>query len=152
MREPVEGLAELVVFRLEGREYAFPVEHVDEILRMVALTPVPEAPPWLSGVINLRGQVVPVVDLRMRLGLPRQVPGLSTPIMVVRAGGRVAGLIVDAVDEVLALPPGSIGPPDDLVDPARSVVAAASDGDRMVLVLDAGHLIAGSERLVQVER
>jgi purine-binding chemotaxis protein CheW len=150
--EPVEGLAELVVFRLEGREYAFPLEHVNEVLGMVALTPVPEAPPWLSGVINLRGQVVPVVDLRTRLGLPYQVPGLSTPIMVVQAGGRMAGLIVDAVDEVLALPPGSIGPSDDLVEPVRCVVAVATAGDRVVLVLEPRHLIAGSVRLVPVER
>lgn len=147
-----ENLTELVVFRLEGREYALPVACVREVLLMVALTPVPEAPPWFRGIINLRGQVLPVLDLRGRLGLSHQAPGLNTPIVVVQTGGRMAGLIVDAVDEVLALPAGSIGPPDELVEPARSVAAFAGAGDRMILVLDAGYLIADSERLVSVQR
>src|SRR5205809_5151739 len=73
---------QLVVFRIEKSEYALPVGNVGEILRMVAIAPVPEAPSWLPGVINLRGKVIPVIDLRVRLGLASKPVGINTPIVV----------------------------------------------------------------------
>lgn len=140
----------LVVFRLEDRKYGLEVQHVGEIVPMVALAPVPEAPPWLEGVLNLRGRVVPVVNLRVRFGLPRREPGLETPIMIAIAGERTAGFIVDAVDEVLSLPSSSLSPPGELVDPG-SVTAVAVAGDGLILVVNPEPLIAASEPLVPAE-
>lgn len=136
--------AALVVLRLDGREYALPVADVEEVLPMVAMVPVPGAPPWLAGVINLRGRTVPVVDLRTRLGLPPTEPGLRTPILVASAGGRPVGLIADEVVEALGLTGESIEPPDELAGAAHPFSALARAADRVIPVFDVERLTAGA--------
>jgi purine-binding chemotaxis protein CheW len=134
----------LLVFRLNGREHALPLEHVVEVFRVVAVTPLPEAPPWVCGVMDVRGRVIPVVDLRERLGMPAREPDLSTPIVVVETGGVAAGLVADEVVEVLALPGEAVEPPDPAAGTARLVTSLARSGDRLVLVLDTEALCEGS--------
>jgi len=133
----------VLTFRLEGREYAVPADDVVEVLRMVAVTPVPRAPPWVCGVLNYRGQVIRVVDARARLGLARRDPDLSTPIVVVRAGEQTAGVVVDEALDVLALP-GGLEYPDRVSGGSPAVSAVARRGQRLVLVLDPARLCAGS--------
>ncbi|MFZ1404781.1 MAG: chemotaxis protein CheW, partial [Anaerolineae bacterium] len=87
-----DAAVQLVVFEVGQRAYALRVEQVIEVLRMVAIAPLPDTPPWLAGMLNFRGQVIPVMDLRTRLGAPRPQPDLNTPIMVVTTGERMAGL------------------------------------------------------------
>ena len=89
--------AQFVSFRLDRRLYALALDQVDTVLRMVAVTPVPEAPPWAMGVINLHGQVLPVVDLRQQFGQPAIEPRLSDRLLVVRTQG---GTVAFKVDEV----------------------------------------------------
>jgi CheY-like chemotaxis protein len=93
----------LLVFWLDGVEHALPIESVVEIVRMVAVTPMPEAPLWVSGVINFRGRVISLIDVRLRLGMQMQEPDLSTPIVVVKTGEAVTGLVVDEVVDMVAL-------------------------------------------------
>jgi purine-binding chemotaxis protein CheW len=115
---------------------------------MVAITPLPEAPPWLAGMINLRGRVIAVSDLRLRLGLPAPAPGLNTPIIVVEADGRQLGLIADSVVEVLTQTAESTDLPAGLVGQSRLAQATLRAGGRLITVLDLGPLSAGSERLI----
>ena len=129
-----------VVFRLAEHEYALRLESVSEVLRMVAITPLPEAPPWLAGVINLRGRVIAVTDLRLRLGLPPREPGLNTPIIIVEEAGRQLGLIADAVVEVLTRPAEATDLPAGLTGPSRLAQATRREGDRLITVLDLGPL------------
>jgi purine-binding chemotaxis protein CheW len=131
---------------MDGREHALPVEDVVEVLRMVAATPLPEAPPWVCGVINLRGRVIPLIDLRSRLGAPRREPDLSTPIIAVQANDVAAGLVVDEVVEVLALPREAVDSPDRVTAaaPASALSGVARRGDRLILVLDPQRLLEGS--------
>jgi len=89
-----EGSRELVVFRLDAGEYALPVANVGEVLRMVAITPVPEAPEWLPGVINLRGRVIPVIDLRRKLHLPEAKVGVKAPIIVAEHDGAPVPIVI----------------------------------------------------------
>lgn len=142
------GAGRIVVFRLEGREFALPLDSVAEVQRMVAITPVPEAPAWLAGVISLRGQMVPVMDLRTRLGLPQQAAALDTRIIVTQAGGRLVGLVADRVEEVLALPDCSVEVPDDLAGGEHAISGVARPSDRLILVLDLDRLSHGSASFV----
>ncbi len=137
---------ELVVFRIDKSEYAIPVEHVAEILRMVAIAPVPEAPEWLPGVINLRGKVIPVIDLRTRLGLPNMEVGLNTPIIVAETEGQMVGLVADSVTELLSVPLDSVEPPDARVGNANAVEAVARAGERLLLIFDLERVCAGSQQ------
>jgi purine-binding chemotaxis protein CheW len=130
------GGRRLVVLRLGDREYGLATEVVVQVLRMVAVRPVPESPPWIAGVVNVRGRTTPMVDLRMRLGLPARAPDPADHIVVVRTGDRTLGLIVDAVLEVLEVGEGEVEPPADAAGPSGVVAAVARPGDRLILVLD----------------
>jgi purine-binding chemotaxis protein CheW len=137
----------LVVFRLDGIEHAVPVEDMVEVVRMVAITPVAESPPWLRGVIDLRGRVIPVIDLRRRLGMPEREPDLSTPILVVRGREGVAGLVADEVVEVLALPSLTRSPGDGRTVREPALSSAIRHGERLVLVLDTDRIREGADDL-----
>ena len=93
-----------VTCRVDRELFGLPVTQVQEILRVSALTRVPHAPFPVRGVTNLRGYVLPVVDLRLRLGLPAVDPGPQARVMVVQTRGRLIGLLVDAVEQLLATP------------------------------------------------
>jgi purine-binding chemotaxis protein CheW len=137
-REAQEDTAlrrEFVTFYLDGDPYALPIERVREIVRLRPITPVPRMPASIPGVISLRGEVVEVLDLRMRLGLPSQAPGRSSRIVVLHGDdGAVTGLLVDAVRDVLRIPE------DQLRSSAggdnEAVSALLVRGDEFVSLLD----------------
>lgn len=137
-------VTQLVVFKIEKSEYALPVGNVGEILRMVAIAPVPESPEWLPGVINLRGRVIPVIDLRTRLALPRREATLNTPIIVAEHDGQMVGLVADSVTELLTVATDSVEPPDSRVGKHNSVEAVARAGDRLILIFDLARVCAAT--------
>jgi purine-binding chemotaxis protein CheW len=135
---------DVLVFTVGGHEHALPVEDVIEVVRLVAVTPLPEAPAWVAGVINMRGRIIPVIDLRTRLGLPPREPDLSTPIIVVGGSEAAAGLVADAAVEVLALPSAVVESPQRVPTPVPAVSGVARHGDRLILLLDSKRLCEGS--------
>jgi len=137
----------LVIFRIEGREHGVPIEHVVEVVRMVAIMRMPESPAWVRGVINFHGRVIPVIDVRVRLGAPPRLPDLSTPIVVVRTGEAVVGLVVDEVLEVLAIRSETVDAPGLASGVSSAVSGVARDGDRLILVLDPYRLCDGAADL-----
>lgn len=137
----------LLVFAVAGHEHALAVGDVVEVVRMVAVTPLPEAPPSVMGVINFRGRVIPLVDVRSRIGAPPRDPDLSTPIIVVRSAEVAAGLVVDEVVEVLTVDRASLEVPAGVDGPAHAVCAVARVDDRLILVLDRERLWDGSHDL-----
>lgn len=128
-------LRELLVFGLDHSLYAIAVERLREIVRMRELTRLPRSPAWLLGVMALRGEIVEVIDLRRRLGLPAGEPNRSNRIIVLHGDGdRVTGVLVDSVREVLRVS-------EDLVMPAQgfevtAVTEICRRGDDFVSILD----------------
>ena len=98
---PGEGLLHLVTFRLGREEYGVDIGSVQEIIRAADITPVPGAPRHVRGVINLRGKIIPVVDLRLRFGLPEVEESEDRRIVVVELGEKRLGMLVDAVSQVI---------------------------------------------------
>ena len=129
-----------VVLRLESREYGLPVQHVVEVLRIVAVTPLPEAPTWIAGLLNLRGKGIVVMDLRRRLGLPTRAPDLTTQIVIVETRGEPLGLIADEVVEIITLAPSCLKSADKLSGASPMFAALAQAGERLILVLDLDRL------------
>jgi purine-binding chemotaxis protein CheW len=123
----------LLVFELAGQQYALPVTQVREVLPLAALTRIAEAPGALAGVLRLRGSLLPVVDLRRRLGLPAVAPRVSQRIVVALAASSAVGLVVDSAHGLLELSelPETAAP--DRSQLVRTVVLA--DG-RVVTILD----------------
>lgn len=129
---------ELLSFRLAEQEYSVDIMAVREIRGWSRATPLPHAPAHVRGVINLRGTVLPVVDLSTRLGMAPVEGDPRNVIIVVQVGDQTAGLLVDAVSDILALPRSELQPPPDLAaDAAHSFIEALTIVDgRMVRVLD----------------
>lgn len=134
----------LLVFQIAGREHALRVEDVVEVVRMVAASPLPEAPPWVVGVINFRGRVIPLIDVRGRIGAPAREADLSTPIVVVQNPQVAAGLVVDDVVEVLTVQSAALDSPGGADAPAHAVCGVAHVGHRLILVLDWERLCDGA--------
>ncbi len=129
---------ELLSFRLAEQEYSVDIMSVREIRGWTRATPLPHAPAYVRGVINLRGTVLPVVDLSTRLGMAPVAGDARNVIIVVQVGNQSAGLLVDAVSDILALPMSDLqAPPELAADTAHSFISALTivDGG-MIRVLD----------------
>ena len=110
-RDEGELLRELLAFRLGGIPYAIPVERVREIVRLREITPMPRVPDFVKGVVALRGEIVQVVDLRMRLGMEPQEPTRASRIIVLHGDDqKVTGVLVDAVQEVMRVSESEVSP------------------------------------------
>ncbi|HET6440027.1 MAG TPA: chemotaxis protein CheW, partial [Anaeromyxobacter sp.] len=110
------GLAQLCTFRVGGEDYAIDIMRVREIIPPLPVTPVPRAPPFVEGVVRLRGDVIPVLDVRRRLGVPVAPTTRKTKYLIVNVAGRRLGLVVDEVTEVVRLPREQIRPAPALVE------------------------------------
>jgi purine-binding chemotaxis protein CheW len=143
------GQRHLVTFRLDQQTYALPIEPIGRILEMVAITPIPQIQRPVAGVINVQGAAVPVVDMRQHFGLPEAPWQLDTHIILSQINGRVVGLIVDEVIDVLDLPADQITPPADILPeelgeaPLLQGLAHVPGGT--VLVLNLAHLFRPSQ-------
>jgi len=142
-----EKLLQLVSFTLGSEEYGVDILQVQEINRMSQITSVPQAPDYVEGVINLRGKVVPIVDLRKRLNLDSKEYDKNTRIVVVDIVGTVLGLIVDAVSEVLRIPESTIEPAPDIVTGinAEFIKGVVKLEDRLLIFLDLTKVITAEE-------
>lgn len=107
----MENEVQLVACTIDGEEYAIDIRSVQEIIRLLDITRVPHASPFVSGVINLRGMVIPVMDIRKKFGLPSKMPDETTRIVIINWNGLLVGILVDSVSEVIRLPGNAIEHP-----------------------------------------
>src|SRR5689334_21636360 len=105
---------ELTSFRTGGQEYCVDIMAVREISGWSPATPLPQSPPYMRGVINLRGAVLPIMDLAARLGLGPTQPSERSVIIVLQSGARMVGLLVDAVSDIISVDHDQIQPPPDV--------------------------------------
>jgi len=138
------GTMQLVTFVLEGEEFGIDIGLVKEINRLMKITPVPKAPAAVEGVINLRGQVVPVVDLRREFKMATRKEDRNTRIVVVEMEEMTVGFMVDAVSEVLTIPRSSVEPPPPIIGGLDSdlVNGVGKIDDRLVIILDLARVVA----------
>ena len=129
---------QLVIFQLADEFYGVDISRVQEIDRMQSITIVPQVASFIVGIINLRGRITPVVDLRRRFGLPTIEPTPLTRIVVVKAGDEWVGMVVDAVFEVLRTASDAIEPPSAFVSTAETAFlrGIAKLDNRLILLLD----------------
>jgi purine-binding chemotaxis protein CheW len=139
---------QLVVFQLGVELYGVEIACVHEIVRMQSITRVPRAPAFVEGVINLRGKVIPVIDLRHRFHLPAAAHTRASRIVVVEIGDQVVGLVVDGVSEVLRVNTTLIEPPSPVVAGIDSeyLQGIARLPERLVVLLDLDRVLAREER------
>ncbi len=138
---------QLIGFRLAAEEYAIEITKVREIIRPVPVTRLPRAPDYVLGLINLRSEVIPVVDLRRRLGLPSREPSDDARVVVADVGGKTWGMTVDAVSEVLRIAEDRIvPPPPSVAGPGREYLTGLVQlDDRLLILLDIEILLEDRE-------
>ncbi|MCH8108680.1 MAG: chemotaxis protein CheW [Chloroflexi bacterium] len=139
---------QLVVFDLDSESYGVDIGAVREIIRMQEITRVPRTPEFVEGVINLRGKVIPVVDLRKRFGLAVGEENKDNRIVVVDIGGQDIGVVVDAVTEVLRIPASAIEPPSSVITSADSeyLLGIAKLDDKMIILLELESVLSEKEK------
>jgi purine-binding chemotaxis protein CheW len=139
-----EELLQLVSFNIGEEEFGVDILKVQEINRMPEVTQVPNAPEYVDGVINLRGKVIPVIDLRRRFGIERREHDKNTRIVVVDLNGTVVGFVVDAVKEVLRIPRSVMEPPPSLTTDVNAdyITGVGKLDDRLLILLDLERVLA----------
>lgn len=141
-------ISQVVGFRLGNETYGLDIMRVQEIILMGRITGIPEVPDYVRGVINLRGKVIPIVDLRKRFGFPGSDTNDDTRIMVVNTSATTIGIVVDAVSEVLRINPGEIEPPPmGVIGLDQSYVSGlVKMDDRIMILLDIDGILSVEDR------
>ena len=141
---------QLVSFKIENEEFGVGIEEVQEIIRLPEITKVPKAPSFVEGVINLRGNVLPVIDLRKRFDLEATKKTNATRIVVVNVDNKTTGIIVDSVSEVLRLPKNAIEPPPPIVAGIEAKylrgIGKLDDGKRLIILLNLNEVLTVKEK------
>lgn len=143
-----DELLQLVSFKIGSEEFGVDILKVQEINRVAEVTRIPNTPHYVEGVINLRGKVIPIVDLRTRLGLDRKERDKNTRIIVVELNGSIVGFVVDEVSEVLRISKQVTEPPPSIVGNIDSefITAVGKLDDRMLILLDLDKLLTHTEQ------
>ena len=143
-----ERILQLVTFKLENEEFGVDILKVQEINRMLTITKIPNAPSFVEGVINLRGKIIPIVDLRKRLGFNSRAYDKSTRIIVVELDGLVLGFIVDSVSEVLRVSESTVEPPPSIMGGIESdyIEGVGKLDNRLLILLELGKIFATKDR------
>ncbi len=139
---------QLVIFELANEVYGVDISRVQEIIRMTTITRLPRAPEFVEGVINLRGKVIPVVDLQNRFGLQQGERTKASRIVVVDVGDHTIGMVVDAVSEVLRVPADAVEPPSPVVTTIESdyIRGIAKLEGRLIILLDLDKVLSWDEK------
>lgn len=155
LKNEANEILQLVSFKIANEEFGVDILNVQEINKMTQITKVPNAPEFVEGVINLRGRVIPIIDLRTRLKLEKKAHDKDTRIIVVEIDGKTVGFIVDAVKEVLRIPTSIIEPPPQLATGIDSdfIRAVGKLEDRLLILIDLEKVLTeqDKEQLKNVE-
>ena len=148
MQPPTEGhagtrkgrqpLSDVVVFRVDDVRCGLDIQDIQEIKKIHAHTPVHRAPSWVRGLVNMRGQIITLVDVRERLGLPPQPVARQAPAVIVPFGTELVGLLVDEVEDVMAADPHQVQPPPSNLHgvEGRFFTAVLATADGLIALLD----------------
>lgn len=148
--EPIHGdanLLQLVTFKIADEEFGVEILAVQEIIRIMQITTVPRAPAFIEGVINLRGKVIPVIDMRKRFGLPVVERDSQTRIIVMEFNQKIVGFLVDAVSEVLRIPAATVEAPPPVVAGIGSeyIKGVGKLDDRLLILMDLDSLLGKTD-------
>jgi purine-binding chemotaxis protein CheW len=143
---------QLISFTVGVEEYGLELLRVKEVIRMRQITWLPKAPPCVKGIINLRGDVIPIVALRERFGLASQEQTAMTRVIVVEVEGRMVGMVVDSASQVVRVPADQFDPPPPIMgDTDRSFITAVGKlDDKLIIMIDVDKILS-SEEMSQIE-
>ncbi|MDP3266551.1 MAG: chemotaxis protein CheW [Sulfuricurvum sp.] len=138
----IDDVVQLVGFIVGEEEFAIPILSIQEIIKPISCTRVPQTPTYILGVFNLRGSVIPLIDLRARFGLTPQKHTDETRFIVMKSGDDVAGFVIDRLTEAIRMPKKDIGPAPETVSEAETMIdGVGKQSDRIVTILKVHKLL-----------
>lgn len=142
-----DPITQWVTFRLDNEKYGIKVMQVQEVLRLTEIAPVPGAPDYVLGIINLRGNVVTVIDSRRRFGLTEKEPDDATRIVIIESDNQVVGIMVDSVAEVVDLTAAEMetAPNVGNDESSKYIQGVSSRGDELLILVDVNKLLSDDE-------
>jgi purine-binding chemotaxis protein CheW len=152
-REMEGDLNQLISFLVGEEEYGLEILRVKEVIRLREITRLPRAPSFVKGIINLRGDVIPIIDLRDKFGLEHQEYTSMTRVIVVDVDGRLVGMVVDAASQVVRIPADQIEPPPPIVGglSAEYIKGVGKLDERLIILLNIDRILSTQEK-VELER
>lgn len=150
LKEKDSTLLQLVTFNIAEEEFGVEILKVQEIIRMMNITRMPKAPEFVEGVVNLRGRVIPIIDLRKRFGMSSQEHDKHTRIIVIEINNVIVGFVVDSVSEVLRIPKDTVEEPPSIISGIDSeyISGVGKLEDRLLILLDLDRLLSKGEQNV----
>lgn len=136
---------QIVVFSIDERKCALPLATVDRIVRVVEVTPLPEAPETVLGIINVQGRIIPVINIRKRFLLPEREMNLSDQLIIAHTSKRNIALLVEAVSEVIEYPANEMVAPDEIISNIKYVKGIIKNNDGMIQILDIDTILSCEE-------
>lgn len=146
----LEGeLNQLISFMVGDEEYGIEILRVKEIIRSSEITPLPRSPSFVKGIINLRGDVIPIIDLRDKFGLDGSERTAATRVIVVDVDGRLVGMVVDSASQVVRIASDQIAPPPPIIGGISTeyLKGVAKLNDRLVILLNIDKILSSDERI-----
>lgn len=138
----IDDVVQLVGFIVGEEEFSIPILSIQEIIKPISCTRVPQTPSYILGVFNLRGSVIPLIDLRARFGLTTQKHTDETRFIVMKSGNDVAGFVIDRLTEAIRMPKRDIGPAPETVSEAETMIdGVGKQADRIVTILKVHKLL-----------
>jgi len=128
-------IVQLVGFIIGEEEYAVPILTIQEIIKPISWTRVPQTPPYVLGVFNLRGSVIPLIDLRVKFGLPPKNHNDETRFFVLKQGDEVAGFVIDRLTAAIRIKKSDIGPPPDTIASEESMIDGVGKQEGRILTI-----------------
>lgn len=146
-RDEIGEMRQLISFTVGAEEYGLELLRVKEVIRMRQITWLPNAPACVKGIINLRGDVIPIVDLRERFGLQAQEQTAMTRVIVVEVEGRPVGIVVDSASQVVRIPADQFDPPPPVMGVRAQdfITAVGKTGDTLVIMIDVDRILSTQE-------
>jgi len=147
-------LIQLVSFKLDNEEYGIEVLKVREIIRMIPITHMPNSPQYVEGIINLRGKIIPVVQMRKKFGLIGQENSTQTRIVVMDINGQLMGFVVDSVSEVIRISSSEIQPPPNVASGGidqECITGVINQTERLLVLLDLERLFSLEEKSLLID-
>ena len=141
----------LIVFTAHDKEYAVDIMQVCEVIRIRDTTPIPDAPDFVEGVINLRGNVVSIISLRRKLGFEKKELDRSNRIIIAKVDDNMIGVVVDNVIDVITVAPGNIKLPDEVLKKARYLAGVARIKESLVPIIDISRLLSYEDKTIIAE-
>ena len=143
----IEEVSQFISFTIGSEEYGLEMLRAREVIRMRQITWVPKAPSCLKGIINLRGDIIPIVDLRNRLGLQSVEQTDMTRVIIVEVDGRPVGMIVDSASQVVRIPADQLDPPPPMLGAAAHnfITGVGKLEDRLIITIDTDRVLSAEE-------